>query len=530
MPWSKGSHPRCKPGQIAVIKDSDNSLAGCHDSEESADAQIRALYASEEATVETEQMTMNLNGPWGSVTFTPPNFTSTVPFEYDITTPTVIWPPGFGGTNPEMAVVTIDTNTTVDAPAEDGEPIKWEAVLAIEGVPTDDNGATPRIILPEAMSWRELPFPLLAMTEIVGEGHMGQKVVGHVDEIWREPMEDGAWAIKARGVFDTGEFGTEIARMVAERTLNGVSIDPGGVEWALVARDTLEPVAMGDLTPDELMDGAYYAAMTSGKILGATVCPMQAIEGATIEILVATASEVGIFSPHFYLVDEVLAACAAGPIAPPAEWFADPGFRRPTPITVTDEGRVFGHISTWDCHAGYEDRCMRAPRSTDGYARFHTGGLVTAEGQHIRVGRIQVKPHAPRKMSIDEVVAYYSDPKTVGAFGCLYEDAYGVAFAGVTKSDAPPELLRDFYANPPSGEWRRGELLGISCVPLPGLPVVAPEAYLVASGTGEGEVAILRLPGVTEEFCAECEADEVDVLVAAAALEGDDALLDIVAA
>ena len=51
MPWSKvpGSETdECEAGQVAVIKDSDESVEGCHDTEEEADDQLAALNASEE--------------------------------------------------------------------------------------------------------------------------------------------------------------------------------------------------------------------------------------------------------------------------------------------------------------------------------------------------------------------------------------------------------------------------------------------------------------------------------------------------
>lgn len=51
MPWHithSGLCPEDKP--FAVIKDSDGSVAGCHESEAAAKAQLAALYASEAKT------------------------------------------------------------------------------------------------------------------------------------------------------------------------------------------------------------------------------------------------------------------------------------------------------------------------------------------------------------------------------------------------------------------------------------------------------------------------------------------------
>lgn len=50
MPWHITSdHPDCSG--FAVVLDSDNSVAGCHDTESDAQAQLRALYATESKTV-----------------------------------------------------------------------------------------------------------------------------------------------------------------------------------------------------------------------------------------------------------------------------------------------------------------------------------------------------------------------------------------------------------------------------------------------------------------------------------------------
>lgn len=445
---------------------------------------------------------------------------------------------GFGRTNANFTTVTISTADVAEEVEE--APARWQGVLALEGVPTDDNTPTPRVILPLATTWRELPLPLMALVEDHGGQHIGHKLAGRIDEIWRVERPDlgeNAYAIMGRGVFDsvaedeTGEYGKMIARLVAEKKLRGVSIDPVAVQWALVESEGLTTVDEAKLTPEDLMEGGYYVAMTSATIGAATVCSLQALGDATIEILTASATEVHVSTASIWIEEEApMVACAAGPIDPPASFFARKSYRKPTPLFVTDDGEVGGHLATWECHVGFEDRCMRARPSRDGYARFHTGAIVTREGQHLRVGRIQVKPHAKRKMTIDETLAYYSDPKTVAAFVAIWDDDIGIACAGVTRSDAPPELLRDFYANPPSGEWRRGELMGFSCVPLPGLPVTSPEAYLVASVDSEMEIDVLILPGVTEEDAAGYEEiDEEDVRVAAAVLQGGPALAAVLA-
>ncbi len=49
MPWHVGTASNCPSDRpYAVLKTSDGSVAGCHSSRESANAQMAALYSSEE--------------------------------------------------------------------------------------------------------------------------------------------------------------------------------------------------------------------------------------------------------------------------------------------------------------------------------------------------------------------------------------------------------------------------------------------------------------------------------------------------
>jgi hypothetical protein len=48
MPWHVAKSEECSPSSPwAVIKDDDGSVEGCHETEEAAEAQMAALYASE---------------------------------------------------------------------------------------------------------------------------------------------------------------------------------------------------------------------------------------------------------------------------------------------------------------------------------------------------------------------------------------------------------------------------------------------------------------------------------------------------
>lgn len=211
--------------------------------------------------------------------------------------------------------------------------------------------------------------------------------------------------------------------------------------------------------------------------------------------------------------DSIQAARAAGltglnassaPLAPPDEWFDDPGFDGPTPLTVTADGRVMGHLGEWGkCHTGIGGRCVMIPRSRTGYADFHNGGLVTASGKEIRVGKLTLDTgHAPLQAGASRAAAHYDHTGHVGAFVRAGEDQFGPWLAGAVRSDATPEQIRDLRANPPSGDWRKLhgrdslELIAALAVPIQGFPVAALAASgeitaFVSGWSDEGDLALV---------------------------------------
>jgi len=154
--------------------------------------------------------------------------------------------------------------------AQSPDGMAWEAVLAVEGEPTEDG----RMLAPGSITWRTLPLTLMAQTE-TAPGHDGAEVAGRIDRIWR----DGA-NIMGAGVFDAGEFGTEIARMVADETLRGVSVDlaVNAAEMMMPGMDgNMEPLPEGEMMPD-----GCVMVVTDGVIGAATVCAFPAIADAAI--------------------------------------------------------------------------------------------------------------------------------------------------------------------------------------------------------------------------------------------------------
>lgn len=214
---------------------------------------------------------------------------------------------------------------------------------------------------------------------------------------------------------------------------------------------------------------------------------------------------------------DVLTAAAAGfaPIYPPAGWFDNPALDGPTALTVTRDGRVYGHAALWDsCHVGFPGRCVAPPRSRTGYSHFHLGEISTQEGHEVYVGKITLASgHASTAAGMTEEAAraHYDDTGTVAAYVRAGDDQHGIWLAGAVRSDLPAERLQDLRANPVSGDWRGGELIAAHCVPTPGFPVPRVASRLAASAA-ETPLALVASSGLRPTV------DEADTLALIAAL------------
>jgi len=407
------------------------------------------------------------------------------------------------------AATTVSVTVGDQEEMADAEPIAWEGVLAVEGIPTDDSTQTPRILMPESLSWRELPIPLMVQLE-TAEGHAGAQLGGQIQEIWRKKRPDlgeQAVAIMARGFFTANEFGQEAARLVGEKSLRGVSVDLVGTTWALAAADTHELVDEAELDFERLMAGEFLLALTEGDIGAATVTPLQALADATIS-LVASGVESTTFASTFgiHLVGPMVAGeglTAAAPTVHSRSAYERPEADQPTPLTITEDREIFGHAFLWDtCHTGFADRCVTAPRSPSDYAFFHLGLADTSEGEEIAVGQITLDTgHADLRAGRNATRRHY-DNTGVAAADVRIEDGVLGGWISGTLRDIPEEDARKLKAAKLSGDWRsvngRLDLIGLLAVNVPGFPVPRPEARLVASAEGE-QICALVAAGIPDE-------------------------------
>lgn len=203
----------------------------------------------------------------------------------------------------------------------------------------------------------------------------------------------------------------------------------------------------------------------------------------------------------------------------PAEWFQDPELKMPTPVTVTREGRVFGHIAQWGvCHSGLglsvglDDSCTAPPNSPTNYAYYRTGIVDTDKGE-VPVGNITMGiGHAGARLSANAAAAHYDNVDAVVADVVTGEDEFGIWFSGAMRSNLSEEQIRAFKASTLSGDWRRIggelELVAALSVNVPGFPI--PRLGLAASG---GRQTALVAAGVVERIDAVIEPLNVKAFV-----------------
>lgn len=384
--------------------------------------------------------------------------------------------------------------------------VPWSGVIGREGELTGDG----RLIVANALRWENLPIPL-RYSPIDNGGHDGAVVVGRILTLERRPNGD----IWGTGDIDvSNEFGRECAAGIgtkAEPGMNrGVSMDLDDVSFEIrVAREILEeeqemmedgPAGAAEDNPvDEdgrvvvisIDSGDEVMATTDARVRAATVVQIPAFSTALIALDSATPNEGTADDP----AGEAPALVAGGyPMEPPAAWFEDPQLTGPTPLTITPDGRVFGHLAVWGtCHTAFSGQCVEPPHSPSGYAYFRTGAVLTAEGREVSVGQITLDTmHAGRTLSAVDTLAHYEHTGKAAADIAVGDDVWGIWFSGALRPGLTDEKVRSLRASPLSGDWRRMggqlEMVGALSVNVQGFPVPRAQG-LVASGAMHSLVA-----------------------------------------
>lgn len=319
----------------------------------------------------------------------------------------------------------------------------WSAVLARLGVPTGDG----RIIDPAGGSSRDLPLPLMFQQKSE-DGHGGSQVVGRIETL---RIADGM--VTATGSMLDAAYGTDVIELL-EAGVVGPSVDLDDIEY--------------------VMDEAENLIITRWRVAGATLVSIPAFADVSLTLDPLPVVMEGAEAPAG--VDEWLYASAAPEQLPPADWFQRPDVDQLTPLTVTDTGRVFGHIAGWDtCHVGLPG-CVTPPSSPTGYTYFHVAEQRTQDGATLPVGTLVAGPrHADAQLAFRAAQEHYDDPSAAVARVVAGEDEFGIWVAGWLLPGATSEALDVFRSSPVSGDWRRVggalELIGVCSVNTPGFPV-----------------------------------------------------------
>jgi hypothetical protein len=212
--------------------------------------------------------------------------------------------------------------------------------------------------------------------------------------------------------------------------------------------------------------------------------------------------------------------------AAPKAWFENPRLDKPTPLTITEDGRVFGHVADWKtCHIGLPG-CVRPPHSKTDYAYFHTGATQTDDGL-LPIGKLTVGGgHADTSFGIQAATAHYDDAASAVAEVRAGEDRHGIWVAGRIIPGTDPDMVAQLQRSPLSGDWRRTggglEMVAAHGVNVGGFPI--PRVSLAASGvvdpTDENQVMALVAAGVLApaQPATTFDLDEVAVRVARAVL------------
>lgn len=422
----------------------------------------------------------------------------------------------------ERPVAVIDTEGNVDGCYEDEataqaradalndeEPaaeattdeVPFRAVIAVEGFETSDG----RVL--EVGGWnqespRMVPLPLWVQTEQPEfGGHAGAFIDGRIESITR--MDDGR-RLYAEGFVSTAdERGKWAEGQIRSRNLRFVSIDVGEADVEYEVREIEE-----DGWPTDVL-----ARYTDYEIMGATVCASPAIAWAVIWLD-------GMDEPDEFTaelpepperVDEPevvetgdMPLLLAAATHPPSDWFDDPELSEVTHLTVTADGRIFGHLAPWgECHIG-RPGCVTAPHSATEYAHFRTGETVAVcdcdDGEHlvrVATGRITLgTDHARSGVTASEAQWHYDNTGAVVADVAAGEDEHGIWLAGAIRPGTSDRQVRQLMAADVSGDWRTLggalDLVGVLAVNVGGFNIPRrPEAHLAASACGPVQTSLV---------------------------------------
>lgn len=198
--------------------------------------------------------------------------------------------------------------------------------------------------------------------------------------------------------------------------------------------------------------------------------------------------------------DPATLLASVAPLAPPVAWFSDPKLKAPTKLSITEDGRVYGHLAQWKvCHVGVGNSCVMAPHSRMNYSLFRQGAVVCDDGSEAPIGKITLgTAHANPTWGVMPSRDHYDNTGWAAAVVNVGEDVHGIWVAGALTTTMTPERIAELRAASLSGDWRvvngNLELIAALAVNNPGFPIYREKAGHAFS------LAAVGIIGLEEEF------------------------------
>ena len=341
--------------------------------------------------------------------------------------------------------------------------------------------------------------------------------------IWRDPDADpatiGAYALPVANLFG-GELHLVLSGVQAaanaispERTPGGpraLDAPEGELDAMRAAVETILARFANQFDDDSIRAPWDRPAETASACGGGCDCKPQPVKpqptAATSQSPLEAAMSDAV---HVEAGTRMLRASATGDLwAPPVEHFANPHLTEPTKITVTADGRVYGHLAPWNQpHIGYDGKMVYPPRNAGGaYEYFRQSKVVCADGTPLAVGLLTMNTgHADETLTARAAQAHYDHTGTIAAAVNIGEDEHGIWMAGSMLPDVSADQRNRFALARVSGDWRQPqpgsplELIAALSVPNPGFPVrqnaelLSSDRYtLAASGLVRAENGQIR--------------------------------------
>lgn len=344
-------------------------------------------------------------------------------------------------------------------------------------------------------TWRDpsvYPLPLMHQTD-TDVGHFGATTAGYAD----------TWELRDGTVYPSGRFyDSEAGRTLRDQMLAarvGVSVDPTedvDVEFHCTEYDDDGWCMDGD---DVFL--AY-------EIAGLTATPFPGFPNATIELGAASAA-----APAMAAAGSRATQFTPPPMYPPRPWMTMPEPELGSellvvqddgglacPLTITDEGQVFGHVARdGQCHSGYLEECQIPPSSGRALSlsTWRATPIVCDDGTEVIGGPLIAGMDHPdlydefnRLVPCATALAAYADSGSIWAQVTMTNGEFGTWFAGALMPNVTELQRRVLRGCQVSGDWRepRGapiDLIAALAVPIAGFGITRQAiaaSGLVASG------------------------------------------------